>query len=82
MHIDLIIAINLIIHMMLIIPIIPGPYKPDGQMEADWKTPSGPQMGRPSAQPDGKIALLAFFCRHRAIGPMFVKIVRMDRPEN
>ena len=66
MYIVLIIPIILIIHMILIIPIIPDPYKPDGQMEADWKTPSGRQMGLPSGQPDGKMAIGLFFV---GIGP-------------
>ena len=51
MYIVLIIPIILIIHMILIIP---DPYKPDGQMEADWKTPWGRQMGLPSGKPEGK----------------------------
>ena len=66
MYIVLIIPIILIIHMILIIPIVPDPYKPDGQMEADWKTPSGRQMGLSSGQPDGKMAIGLFFV---GIGP-------------
>jgi hypothetical protein len=43
-----------------IIPIIPDPHKPDGQMEADQQTPSGRKIGLPSGEPDRKVAI-AFF---------------------
>ena len=70
MYIVFIIPIILIIHMILIIPIAPDPYKPDGQMKADWKTPSGRQMGLPSGRPDGKMAIGIFCCSHQAIRPI------------